>query len=162
MKLIRDILIIILASAAIGLAYNFMSGDPLPIFAQKSDYEIPDEVIFGDAHFDNESILHKSVTYEQLVRALDYPGIILIDSRRPEQYQNGTIDEAINIFPYAPEEEYFEKLFTLDPEKTYIIFCDGGTCDLSHMVAKDMMESGFTSVFLYRGGWEEWTRNQLA
>jgi rhodanese-related sulfurtransferase len=44
----------------------------------------------------------------------------------------------------------------LPRDKTYIVYCDGGACDLSHHVAKTLIEFGFKRVFVYRGGWDEW------
>jgi rhodanese-related sulfurtransferase len=162
MKIIRDIVLIVLASVAIGLVYNFASSDPLPLLPRKNENQIPDSVIFEGGKFDTEKIMHKSVSYGQVARAIDNPAIEFIDARRPENYENGTIDDAVNIYPYSPEEVYFEQLFMLDPDKTYIVFCDGGTCDLSHMVVKDLLQSGFERAFLYRGGWEEWSQKRPA
>ena len=103
----------------------------------------------------------KIVTYEQMKRIVNSPGFYIIDARRPDQYASGKIANAVNIFPYDDQPVYAQKLMRVESEKTIVVYCDGGTCDLSHEVAKDLT-SIFKSakVFVYEGGWEEWTKNK--
>ncbi len=85
--------------------------------------------------------------------------MLVIDARSPEMYELGKIGNAINIFPLIEEkDEYFRTLSTLPKEKAIVIYCDGGDCDLSHLLANDLKNFGFTKIFLYVGGWEEWSR----
>lgn len=101
------------------------------------------------------------VTYEQLTKFLNSPNLILIDARSPEDYQKEHIGNAINIFAYEDDmNKYFQNLANIpfDVRKVIIVYCEGGTCDASHKVATDLIRLGHKNVFVYQGGWEEWTK----
>lgn len=101
------------------------------------------------------------VTYEQLTKFLNSPNLILIDARSPEDYQKEHIGNAINIFAYEDDmNKYFQNLANIpfDVRKVIIVYCEGGTCDASHKVASDLIRLGHKNVFVYQGGWEEWTK----
>jgi len=103
------------------------------------------------------------ITYNQLIKYLDRPNLILIDARSPENFAHGHIGKAINIFAYEEDiNRYFQSLTTIltDDSKVIIVYCDGGTCDASHKVAMDLIRLGHKNVFVYSGGWEEWTNIQ--
>lgn len=101
------------------------------------------------------------VSYNQLVKYLSSPNLILIDARSPEDYQKDHIGKAINIFAYEEDmNKYFQNLANIpfDEHKVIIVYCEGGTCDASHKVAMDLIRLGHKNVFVYPGGWEEWTK----
>jgi rhodanese-related sulfurtransferase len=129
--------------------------------------EIKTNVILNDAIKDdkyknvkpqqkNEDSIYVYVSYKQVLKLLNNPKIIFIDARRHDDYDKAHIGNSINIFPYDPDDEYLGKINMLPRDKTYIVYCDGGACDLSHHVAKTMNDFGFKRVFVYRGGWDEW------
>ncbi|MER3328782.1 MAG: rhodanese-like domain-containing protein [Candidatus Kapaibacterium sp.] len=97
-----------------------------------------------------------TITYEQIKARISNPEFIIIDARSPEDFAKGRIGEAINIFPYGDEGQYFEQIYTLPRDKKYLIYCTGGDCDLSHHLAEDMKTAGFENMFIYVGGWEDW------
>ncbi len=100
------------------------------------------------------------IKYSQLIKYLNHPNLILIDARRPEDFEAGHIANAINIFAYEENmDKYFKALgsIPIDKSKVIIVYCDGGTCDASHKVAKDLIRLGHKNVFVYTGGWEEWS-----
>jgi len=101
----------------------------------------------------------KLVTYKQVVKLLGRPDVIFIDARNPDNYNKAHIGKAINIYPYEDGEAHIGKIASLDREKTYVVYCDGGTCDLSHDIIRIMLSFGFQRVFLFPGGWEEWLKN---
>jgi rhodanese-related sulfurtransferase len=102
----------------------------------------------------------KLVTYEQILKAMNRADFLLVDARRVEDYAKSHIGNAINIYPLIEYGELMDKLSTLPRDKTIIIYCDGGDCDLSHEVAKNMVILGFDRVYIYKGGWDEWKKKQ--
>ncbi len=86
--------------------------------------------------------------------------VLIIDARSSEMFTAGHIGKSINIYPLADDkEEYFKQLTQLPRDKTLVIYCDGGNCDLSHHVYTDLKNFGFGKIFIYQGGWEEWSKN---
>ncbi len=102
--------------------------------------------------------LKGNVTFEVLKKYLNDPRVVIIDSREPELYEISRIGNAINIFPYQEPSEYFKALRNVPEGKTIIVYCEGGNCDLSHLVAKDLINLGYKNVLLYLGGFEEWEK----
>lgn len=102
--------------------------------------------------------LKGNVTFEVLKKYLNDPRVVIIDSREPELYKISRIGNAINIFPYQEPAEYFKALRNVPEGKTIIVYCEGGNCDLSHLVAKDLINLGYENVFLYLGGFNEWEK----
>ncbi len=107
---------------------------------------------------DAKAKIEKTVTYEQVKEKLNDPRFQIIDARKPEDYKKGKIGNAINIFPYEEEVAYMGRIFGLPRDKVFIIYCNGGTCDLSHKLAEDMIGVGFTKILIYTGGWDEWSK----
>ncbi|HPI19595.1 MAG TPA: rhodanese-like domain-containing protein [Candidatus Kapabacteria bacterium] len=102
--------------------------------------------------------LKGNVTYETLKKYLNDPRVVIIDAREPELYHKSKIGNAINIHPYQEQSEYFKALRNVPDGKTIIVYCEGGNCDLSHIVANDLMNLGYENVLLYLGGFEEWEK----
>ncbi|MBI5326004.1 MAG: rhodanese-like domain-containing protein [Ignavibacteriae bacterium] len=99
-----------------------------------------------------------AISYKQVVKLLGRNDVVFIDARNPENYLKAHIGKAINIFPYEPNDAHIGKIASLSRYKTYVVYCDGGTCDLSHEVIKIMIDFGFKRIFLFSGGWEEWMK----
>ncbi|MFA6570461.1 MAG: rhodanese-like domain-containing protein [Bacteroidota bacterium] len=98
-----------------------------------------------------------NVNYAQVVKLLGNPKIVFIDARTAEEFGKAHIGNAMNIYPYDKEEVFMPRIASLPRDKTFIVYCEGGNCDLSHMVAKIMKDFGFERVFIYVGGWNEWS-----
>ncbi len=100
------------------------------------------------------------VTYKQVIKLLGNPDVIFIDARPQALYKESHIGSAINIYPYEENEnDYFSKINRLNRNKIYVVYCDGGLCDLSHAVVRDMINFDFKKVYLFAGGWDEWLKN---
>jgi rhodanese-related sulfurtransferase len=90
--------------------------------------------------------------------AWDDKKTVFLDARKPEDYSEGHITGAVNF--YAEEfDEWAPKILPgLDVHKTYVIYCNGTTCDLSHHLAERLSEQGFQNVKVFFNGWSEWTK----
>lgn len=101
----------------------------------------------------------KSVNYEQMKKIVGNPDFVIIDARREEDYRKSHIPGAINLFALSDPNEKFNIIMSIPLGKKYVIYCDGGNCDLSHQLAEEFLHSfGFTNVYVYEGGWEEWLK----
>lgn len=104
--------------------------------------------------------LEKVVNYNQVLKIIRNKNFVIIDARSLDDYKKGKISNALNIFPYNENEnEYFQQIMSLPRDKRFLIYCTGGNCDLSHHLAEDMANFGFSNIFIYVGGWEEWEKN---
>lgn len=169
-KILKEITVIVLFSAFLGLIYHAVSGNEMPFFPLSEDEKtVKDSLLFSGKSENNkhsadiENLEGKTVSFQQMLKIVEDERFYIIDARNPEVYNNGYIDNAVNIFPYLQDENEFIALITQVPfDKKIIIYCDGGTCDLSHEVASVLEDFGYQEIYLYEGGWEEWTlKNNL-
>jgi len=101
------------------------------------------------------------VSFEQMKRIVDSgnDNFVIVDSRREADYLKRHIPKAINIYANDEDAVVIEKILTLLPkDKTIIIYCDGGNCDLSHHIAALLENFGYSRFFIYEGGWNEWSK----
>lgn len=110
----------------------------------------------------NSADIHnRTVTYSQMLKIIASPNkFLVIDARNHEQFIENKIGNAINIFPYNENfDEVANKILSLPKGKTLIVYCDGGECDSSHKLADILVDFGYSNLYIYTGGWEEWAKN---
>jgi rhodanese-related sulfurtransferase len=99
------------------------------------------------------------IRFDQVEKLLANPDIMLIDARPAREFEQGHIGNAINI--YTPEfEQNIGRIIGIPREKPIIAYCGGGACELSHELAENLVKMGFTRVFVYVGGWNEWKQKK--
>ncbi|MCX6155908.1 MAG: rhodanese-like domain-containing protein [Candidatus Kapabacteria bacterium] len=101
---------------------------------------------------------YKIVSYQQLLKIIGNPNFVMIDARQAESYNLGHIANALNIYPLGSDIEFMPKVMSLPRDKNILIYCDGGACELSHDLAKILIDAHFSNIFIYTGGWEEWIK----
>ncbi|MGI6369883.1 MAG: rhodanese-like domain-containing protein [Ignavibacteria bacterium] len=125
---------------------------------KKTEQELASKDIKNKDIDENNDFL--SVSYEQMLKIIESNDFTIIDARHPEQFKKSHIKKAINIYPLDEENIVIEKILSLPSNKTYIIYCDGANCDLSHELAILLRDFGFSKLFLYTGGWNEWSKKR--
>lgn len=117
--------------------------------------------LFGvvTAHAEEQgSEAFKVVTSEELKTLIDSktPGLVVIDARTPEEYQEVHIKNAISI-PVSNLEN--DRTLLHEPKDAKLVFyCNGVKCGKSGKAAKIALELGYKDVFVYAEGmpvWEE-------
>ena len=104
---------------------------------------------------------YQTLVYEQIIRHLKDPNFLFIDARQPENFAKARIGKAVNIFPYDEDKNhYFQSINQLPRDKILVVYCDGGNCDASHHVFDDLIRFGYTKVYLYQNGWDEWSKKR--
>lgn len=96
-----------------------------------------------------------AITLEQAYKLYN-TGVIFIDARDESDFLAGHITNAINI-PFDDYDNHMQKLKQLSKKKPMVIYCAGTDCDLSHLLANLLFEQGFKQVYVFFGGWIEWT-----
>ena len=85
-------------------------------------------------------------------------GIKFIDSRSVEEFSEGHIKGAINI-PFYGSENHIEVINRLNKNEIVVTYCSSEDCDISILSGDELFEMGFKRVYVYVGGYDEWTRN---
>ena len=82
------------------------------------------------------------------IQGCDQSEIQLIDTRRSEEYDEGTIEGAINI----PHDEIRNRLDEVDKSRTVVLFCLAG--QRAYMAERVLRQNGFDDVFNLSGGYK--------
>jgi rhodanese-related sulfurtransferase len=83
-------------------------------------------------------------------------GALILDVRETEEYRQGHIAGAFSL-PYDEAITDPERLERLDAGgRPIIVYCGGGTCELSLNMAFALIEAGQKRVLVYMGGFPEW------
>ena len=100
----------------------------------------------------NVKATFKNISSDKLEVLINENDVKLIDVRRPSEFNNGHIENAINIDYYDGN---FSKSFdNLDKSQTIVLYCKSGR--RSSKSAVKLVEKGFNNVYNLDGGFEAW------
>jgi rhodanese-related sulfurtransferase len=81
---------------------------------------------------------------------------VFIDARPTEDYRSGTIPGAIHL-PAAADGPFRKMMLAHVPsDATIVVFCSSRDCSLDRLLARGLIEDGFTDVRRLSGGYEAW------
>jgi len=80
----------------------------------------------------------------------------LIDVRTTREYNSGHIDESIN-FDLSKQATFIKQIETLNKDQPVYLYCAYGV--RSAYAAKIMESKGFTKIYDYSGGYNDWIGN---
>mgnify|MGYP000172386130 CR=1 FL=1 len=98
-----------------------------------------------------KNIILEVSEYKEVVVAKD---VQLVDVRTPKEYQEGSIDDSINI-DYLDQVKFNTAFRKLDKNKPLYIYCRSG--NRSQKSAKLLLELGFTEIYDLKGGYNAWS-----
>jgi len=87
---------------------------------------------------------------------------LFLDARRSDVFSQGHIEGA-RSFPVWEAEVVKERVEGLvaegrDPALPVVLYCSGGDCEDSHMLAQALFGAGFENLLVYRDGFPDWLR----
>ena len=88
---------------------------------------------------------------------------LILDARPEVFHRLGHVPKALSLPRDDFEASYNSQRAVLEKHKSQpvLIYCSGGSCEDGVMVANGLLKLAFTKVYLFRGGWHEWTRAKL-
>lgn len=93
--------------------------------------------------------------------ALKHPGIIVLDARSHDAFDNGHIPEARNLRCREFEKKSALVLKGVPSDAEIVTYCSGVSCPSAENLASLLKNKGYTNVGIFFGGWKEWTANGL-
>ncbi|MCS6999646.1 MAG: rhodanese-like domain-containing protein [Bacteroidota bacterium] len=105
----------------------------------------------------------RAVTYKQVLMMLRNEDVLFFDARRRDEFDQGHIPRAQNVdiqlFELDPtyRSSMMQMLYSLDKRRPVVTYCGGGNCELSHKLSEVLKSIGFEHVFIYTGGWNEYS-----
>jgi rhodanese-related sulfurtransferase len=152
------VLLVAMLSLAIGLLGNSFSTSRISL-----DYHSPEQRL-------NEALTTlikappiapaaiQTIDLPALRKALAAKEVLVLDARPSSFYAEGHIPGALNL----SREDFALDYGRLRPEldkarnRPIVVYCSGGDCHDSRMVAGALMSLGFSEVRVFTGGWAAW------
>ena len=140
-QLIKDMLIIIVASVVIGLGINLVHPRGF-ILVSKSDY-------------DNRRIV--AIATDEAKIKYDSQVAVFIDAREKAEYGASRIAGAVNI-PAGDVVTRMEGISVsfLSKPVEIIVYCDGVSCQASNIVARKMLNLTPRHIYILEKGFPDW------
>ena len=140
-------LILVLISILFGFGGNFVRNDRISWLAEELD-------VLESIDTDSNQPELAAVSIDQAKLFYD-EGTLFIDARDEVYYNEGHIKGAIkNSF-------LMELIFTIESiqskETPIVVYCGDPGCGDSEDLAYDLKDSGFTRLYVFKGGWLEWS-----
>ena len=97
---------------------------------------------------------------ETIELILNTPDLVIIDSRKENEYAKGHIQGAISMLD---TEMTLEDLSVHVPDKStpILFYCNGERCLRSSRAATRALGWGYKLVYWFRGGWNEWIEKAM-
>jgi len=153
------------AVIVVGFVYNWLSPGGLPLIAghqsvivQGKTQDIPLFINRKETAQKNSPVsLHpvEEIDTEHARQFFASGNVIFLDARDYEEYLAGHITGAVSV-PFTEFQNDPEIIAGLDRSARIVTYCDGTECQTSIDLAVRLNEMGFTDVWFYFGGWNEW------
>ncbi|MEN0020889.1 MAG: rhodanese-like domain-containing protein [Planctomycetota bacterium] len=80
---------------------------------------------------------------------------LYVDARAPDAFAEGHVLGAFNV-PADDPELYLGDLLGFDPSQIFVIYCSGGECNESKIVADRLGDLGYVNLFIDVDGYPAW------
>ena len=102
-----------------------------------------------------------SLTAEEVVKLiLSEPKLVIIDSRKEEEFTKGHIEGAINLLDTSMDQASLARSAP-DKDTPLLFYCNGIRCLRSSNATQKALEWGYNRLYWFRGGWVEWQEKRL-
>lgn len=101
------------------------------------------------------------ISLAEAKKAFLHKAVIFIDARSKDDFKNGHIKGARNLPWHEVDLKFVDVTKDISVNTPIITYCDGETCELSHNLAKFLLDSGFTNVQILINGWTKWQKAGL-
>ncbi|WP_460020598.1 rhodanese-like domain-containing protein [Magnetospira thiophila] len=103
----------------------------------------------------------ETVSAEQAVLLIQsMPGLVIVDSRRREEFVKGHIPGAVSLLDSDMTRESLAAVAP-DPTTPILFYCNGPRCLRSSQASSLALSWGYHRIYWFRGGWTEWAGQEF-
>ncbi len=147
------------ASILTGLVLNHFSSSPLALAYRSPEQRLQTELAELVAGPPLQSFPVATIGLDEFRRMAEAKTAVIFDARASVYYRQGHVPGALNLSREDFGQDYLRLRAALEKDKNspIVVYCSGGTCHDSKMVAQALTSLGFTRVRIFPGGWEAWS-----
>ncbi|HTR61266.1 MAG TPA: rhodanese-like domain-containing protein [Candidatus Binataceae bacterium] len=165
-NLIRDLAGVIgLATLSLvaGVTINHFRASPLPLAYRTPEQRLSAELttLVQAPPFQLSQI--DTLSLDQFRRDVDDKNTLILDARAAPFYAQGHVPGALNLSrdDFAADYRRLKAALDASRDKQIVVYCSGGDCHDSRMVASALLSLGFSKVQVFTDGWTGWTQAGL-
>ncbi|HEX4211127.1 MAG TPA: rhodanese-like domain-containing protein [Candidatus Binataceae bacterium] len=142
-----------------GFALNRFGPHPIALVYQSPDQQLQAELAQLVAAPPFDSFPVDTINLDQFRNAVDDKSVTILDARAATYFNRGHVPRAMNLSRQDFAHDYMRMRPMLEPlkDQPIVVYCSGGACHDSKMVAQALTALGFSQVRIYPGGWDGWT-----
>jgi rhodanese-related sulfurtransferase len=161
-QIVRDLSLVVLlalASLGAGLAINRYSSQPLPLVYQTPEQRFDAELTTLVAAPPFKIAPAATFGLPEFRAAVDGKRALILDARPSLFFEEGHVPGALNLSRQDFARDYRRLAPTLKTatDRPVVVYCSGGDCHDSRLVANALLTLGFSNVSIFTGGWEAWS-----
>ncbi|MGH7780454.1 MAG: rhodanese-like domain-containing protein [Candidatus Binataceae bacterium] len=165
-RLVRDlagVILIALLSLGVGLTINWFSTPSLPIIYQTPEQRFDLELTSLVAAPPFKIAPAATVGLAEFRSAVASKNALILDARPSVFFEQGHVPGAINLArdDFAQDYRHLAGVLKAADGKPIIVYCSGGECHDSRLVANALLTLGFGNVRVFTGGWDAWSAASL-
>lgn len=158
----RDLLGVVglaIISLAAGLTLNRAGANPLPLAYRSPQQRLQAQLAQLVAAPALESFPVETISMESVRAAIQNRSATILDARSAPYYESGHLPGALELSRDQFGRDYLRLRARLEKAKNHpiVVYCSGGACHDSKMVAQALSTLGFSNVRIFAGGWDDWT-----
>ncbi len=138
---------------------NRFSSAPLPILYQTPEQRFDAELTTLVAAPPFKIAPAATIGLDKFRTAVDSKSVLILDARPSVFFENGHVPGASNLARdnFAHDYRRLTGVLEANRDKPIIVYCSGGECHDSKLVANALLSLGFGNVTVFTGGWEAWS-----
>jgi len=161
-QILRDlggVTLLAIASMAAGLVMNRLSHRPLPIVYQTPEQRFDAELTTLVTAPPFKVAPAATVGLPEFHSAVEARSALILDARPLVFFERGHVPGALNLArdDFARDYRHLSPALKAAIDKPIIVYCSGGDCHDSRLVANALLSLGFSNVSVFIGGWEAWS-----
>ncbi|HTQ25707.1 MAG TPA: rhodanese-like domain-containing protein [Candidatus Binataceae bacterium] len=159
MRDVDGVLLIALISLAAGFSINRFSTRPLPLVYQTPEQRFDAELTSLVAAPPFALPPAPTIGFPEFRTAVEKKSALIFDARPAPFFIQGHVPGALNLArdDFAHDYQRLSAVLKAASDKPIIVYCSGGVCHDSRLVANALLTLGFSDVRVFTGGWEVWS-----
>ena len=161
LRFLRDlggVALIAILSLVVALATNRFSAHPLPIVYQTAEQRFDAELTTLVSAPPFQIAPAASVRLPEFRSAVESKRALILDARPSVFFEQGHVPGALNLArdDFARDYRNLSPALKAATDRPIIVYCSGGECHDSRMVANALLTLGFSDVRVFTDGWDGW------